>query len=751
LAWTLNDLTLGSNSSVEAAQDQGGALLLSLTVVPAEFHQLLEMTRHAGMLEERPSVVGRTVVVDTSPSGAGNTMLVVPDTTQARGGWFAVESVNAQWDGSTTHARVELTLRRICGLHNARGTLQAAAQYLAHDYGALASPAPASGIVLPVGAQGIRRASDSTVPTVRYVPVGPNLVANGGFETDVGGVSVANGASAARDTSVAKAGAASLQLTRGTNDQLGYVSVSVIPGVTYWMGAWGRRGTGGNVHLRFQWFTSGGAALGITTTIPSSSTLTESGLWAWLHGSATAPQGAAVLRVWFYAGGAQGTTSNWDVVSVQRCNVVVTGAHSEPASQGAYSGGSLHFALTAAAHHEGDVRVYDMGVTSDATLEAASYTRVYDAAHTFVGDLLLDNGLVRLWFTGGHAWGTADGGRFRVSCYVDGAWQAPMTMSLDTGGDTTASILRLHLEHVGRERVVLRVTDDDGNSARVTMRRGTPTVKVVTTRVASTNTGRQDLQFLDSRRFSVYNERTVLKDQALTPSLVTVASGSITEPHAFLVDPSYSYMVGLAFARKPDELSHNSNGFLRWRSTSATTAAYERTFWLVILPFPALTGGRMFVEAESASLTGGASSAVDAAASGGNVANLSAQNAQTAWTYVSGVAFPAGDYTLVVRAKDTAAVTNDFHLQVGGSTSSTFTLTAAYAFYALDFASLASGSTITVLAKKATNTTNTISVDYFLVLPRKRTASTPAYVFFPTDVARDALMEVMQLEAVQEA
>lgn len=134
MAWKLNDLTLGATSSVTSASDGRGTMSLALAVTPTERRQLQEMLSHAGEMEEYQSALGGSVILDTSPNG-DNTVLLTPNSaTHVDDGWFVVEDVSDDWQNSTTVARVQCALRRICGRDDAAVDAAMTAEFLAHDF-----------------------------------------------------------------------------------------------------------------------------------------------------------------------------------------------------------------------------------------------------------------------------------------------------------------------------------------------------------------------------------------------------------------------------------------------------------------------------------------------------------------------------------------------------------------------------------------------------------------------------------------
>lgn len=603
---------------------------------------------------------------------------------------------------------------------------------------------------LPVGAFGVKEA-DGTAATIRYAPVGPNLITNSGAESDTTGWTLANGATLTRDTGTYKIGSAALKVTRGTADAGATLTsrITVYPGVRYYFGAWVHAGTSSGALLHLTWYDSSGSSISTSSTSPASSTLAG---WAWLASTASAPPAAATVDVTLSA-----QTSGhafFDAITLQPCVPVVESPYTEPASTGSYASGAVSYSVNGDAFALGDVCVYDMNAQTDGTLSASSYTRVYGERHNFSGDVLLDNGIVRVWLKRGYAGQSP----IRLSAYCDGSWQAFVTAGLDIGGTGSATVSRVQLQEVSARAAQVRVILSDDNEAVFTIRRGSHAVKVKTTRVADAGGSEMDFQLGSTNRFVVYNASSVLRDSSLQ-STQSIAGTSLTEPFALHTGASLGYWSGLGFTNKPTTLYADSGTGQQalWRLTSASTSALERTFWFVFVPWPWLLNGYYVQEAESATMASGAASAADATASGSSVASLDANGETVDYSFVAARDLPLGHYTLVIRAKDSAAVASDCTMSVYNTTdassiaSQAKTLTTSYAFYTLDFelASSASADSIRVRAAKSTATANTISVDYFLIVPRKRNSATPSHVWFPYDVARNALMDTTQRESVR--
>lgn len=605
---------------------------------------------------------------------------------------------------------------------------------------------------LPPGARKIRKLSDGTPPTLRQVPAGPNLLSNPSFETNTSGWAAYSGATITRITSDWKTGAACLDMNQPAAN--GYAAavtaIPVAPGVTYYFGGWVKKISGNNpgVALIFQDKASS------FISEKTSPLVSATGVWTWVDATFTAPANAAFAAFYGFFGGTFTGQAYLDGAVLVPCAVELESPLTEPTATGQTAGGGVTYEPNAAAHHLADVAIYDMGAQTSGLLAASSYTRVYSRRHPFVGDVLVDNGLVRLWlkpYYDRYA-------RARMSCFVNGEWDPFVDVGLDTGGDTTARIERVQLKVSSRNRAVILTRDGDGNVATLTLVRGSPFVRADVTRLVAYDTFMDAEIGSSSQRFFAYNAKTVLRDTSVA-STQNVAGTSLTEPYALAWSPTLPYLCALAFPKKPTTLyADASPNFMLWRLTGSPALGTQRTFWFGLLAFPWLIGRAAFVEAESASTVGGTVTA-DAGASGGNVMRLDANGDFVYKDVTGGVDLPAGDYTLVARIKTSSAVSNDVRLLVKNETDAVdrasviFTATTSYAYYYLDFSltTADAADTVRLLASKQTGTAANVDVDYFVVIPRQRNSSSPDSVHFPRDMARNLLMQVTARESVRKA
>jgi hypothetical protein len=185
----------------------------------------------------------------------------------------------------------------------------------------------------------------------------------------------------------------------------------------------------------------------------------------------------------------------------------------------------------------------------------------------------------------------------------------------------------------------------------------------------------------------------------------------------------------LATNEKPDTKFLAEDGAALKLFDIKCTDIPNQLIYLAVIPYADVA--TMFEESESATLGGGAASGADGTASGGNRAELDAQNEYVRHDLVAGTDIEEGRYLAVLRIYDANQVAGDVELQLYNRTDSAhrselntvinLTAGAAWAFlcYAFDVHAqdVTDGDTISVDVKKDLADANTIYVDYLLVVP----------------------------------
>lgn len=169
-------------------------------------------------------------------------------------------------------------------------------------------------------------------------------------------------------------------------------------------------------------------------------------------------------------------------------------------------------------------------------------------------------------------------------------------------------------------------------------------------------------------------------------------------------------------------------------------------FWVTMIPFTQFDD--IYLEAEDGTLAGGADTE-DVSDDINESARLNAQNENVYWDLN---ALPAGRYIVLVRAKDTNQVASDCQLSVENTTDGEYrnqenndvlkTLTGSFAYYQLIFditsTDVSDVDNIRITALKATATSNTIYIDYFLIIPITNGEG------WPQDIADNVLRNIGQ-------
>lgn len=742
MTWKIKDLSLAATSVIENVRDSASQVTLDLYVSPAERVALQEMFEQAGLIADFTAPLSGRETVDNSPGGQNTFYLTSDAPTVVDEGWLVCEEVLDDQLELRSHVKLTLLARRIAGPHNARGAQSPTVEHLANDFSITDAKTQTP---LPTGASNIRK-SDGTLPTVRYVPVGPNLLTNPDFETDLSGWTVSGG-TWTRDATKGKVGSASAKVVCAAGGNILSQTFATVPGATYLVDGWVETSgmATGDVTLKVR--RSDGSSYDASDVILNPGTKT----WFRLSGTFTAI--GTTHQLFLQIDNATAGEIVWfDTPTIQACVPVVQSPFVEPATVGTFAGGSVTFDPAGGAHYAGDVKVFDMGAQTSASLSESSYTRVYGTRHSFVGGILLDNGVVRV--------ALRRDASPAVSVFANGSWQSQFNVSPDTAGDASSSSQGATLVRAAPGEAVVDVAQQTGNLARFTLARGSFAIRVDTTRVVASSAW-QDFEVGAGPRFVAYAGRTVMKDHSVTSTQATASGNSLIEPVVIGLSPTTSYLTCLAMTRKPSTLYHDAAGNILWRDTAATTAAFKRTFWVGLIPWPWMLGLAMYGEAEAMTRIGPtpASVTADGDASGGQGVLCTANSDGVRRSFVPASDVPLGDYTVVARVKDSGALTTGVTIKVSNATDATTLVTtastagSAFGFITADVSigSTDSGDTLNLEVYKSNAGASNVVIDEVLLIPRKRNSSTPSHIFFPIDVARNLIMNVQAREAIQRA
>jgi hypothetical protein len=392
---------------------------------------------------------------------------------------------------------------------------------------------------------------------------------------------------------------------------------------------------------------------------------------------------------------------------------------------------------------KGDAKVYDqMGTATE-----SDWHRVYSNDHDYAGDMVIENGLIRLIIDE-----AANNGlklyHWTGSAYVQ--YNEFLLFRLDDDA-VNCTVPHLDVVHsVTPESVSVRVrmtntsSPDDSNNILVdiTMERGRYHIEAD---IEEANP-KQDirLMFYDTtnRRFQY------LGDNFVGDADLTISGSNTVMTDNFMMavdDAGPDFIPYVASNEKPTTSFYSYQGsYLAFLNIDVLDFP-DLKLYIGVMPFSDIDDLVRECEIDGSGVTTNAPDDVsDGTASGGNKLQLDALNEywQYIWTTDN---LPAGRYRFIIRAKDSNQVADDFGINAYNQTDSvyisedqgikTFTLTGSWAYYSVIFEINAddSGDTLRVNAKKMTAGANTIDIDHILIVPLGNGES------FPQDLAHSEM------------
>jgi len=378
----------------------------------------------------------------------------------------------------------------------------------------------------------------------------------------------------------------------------------------------------------------------------------------------------------------------------------------------------------------GDVSCYDtMGSATE-----SDWSRVYSEDHNFIGNCVIENGLVRLYIDD-----SVENGLMLY--YWNGKeWSQPLDtikvyQDVDIK-DFSYPFFKQLIQIDKAERLELRIrlcdSVTESNSyytdLYITLRRGMHHVRFTIDGVLPA----QPIRF-------IYGDATYLRwafcgdadtegvgDYDLT---LTVTNNTLTDNFMMKFDDAGQTVIGyMATNEKPaaGSTAFESSGGEELSLRSIAIADFEDTeVYVGLTPYPHVSS--LFVEGESATHNG--TNVVDATCSNGMMVELDAQDEYT-YHLLTGInEISVGRYRFIARLKDTNQIADDVEMWVYNQDDSeyinverdivTFTATSGYTFYSIVFyvSDVDSGDALRFYVNKGTGTANTLKVDYLLIVP----------------------------------
>ncbi|MHA1613232.1 MAG: hypothetical protein ACTSYJ_00120 [Candidatus Thorarchaeota archaeon] len=384
--------------------------------------------------------------------------------------------------------------------------------------------------------------------------------------------------------------------------------------------------------------------------------------------------------------------------------------------------------------NKGDVKVWDTMGSSD----EFDWQRVFDVNHQFVGDCVVENGLIRLRIKHGQIYG------LELYYWNGSAWDFVGHVKSRVG-DWLYYVYFKQLTSISTESVSFKVRLSEATEntnyfedLNVTVRRGSYLVQAEIDDFAGNVVGRLHIySFNESEKpgFSYVGgqlvwHRGITGDFGLPNSNdnYTLSFGAL-----------WGYI--LMIARTDNDNWWTFEGF-----PDASESVQGSRIFLGVLPYSGTS--YLFKEAEDAAIGGGATIDTSLADDGGDSVLLNAQGEYVEYHLTGGSDLPTGRYLVFIRAKDTNQVTDDLKLWFKNTTDNRWvsqenaavykTLTTSFAYYGVivDITSNDVGDSIILKVEKNTTAVNSIYVDYFLIIPLTNGES------WPQDLAYNAMRSV---------
>ncbi|MHA2022043.1 MAG: hypothetical protein ACTSWQ_00095, partial [Candidatus Thorarchaeota archaeon] len=399
---------------------------------------------------------------------------------------------------------------------------------------------------------------------------------------------------------------------------------------------------------------------------------------------------------------------------------------------------------------KGGVKCYD----TIGSVTESEWQRVYNEEHAFTGDCVIENGLIRLIVDEAQDYG------LELYYWTGSAWSQPLDiirLYLDTDTISLSYPFLKSIESITRSdsiQIKARLCETSTESSSeyidfyLTLSRGKYTLDMEIDSVVPKQPMRIIFGDTTNLRWSYCGDATT-KDIGDDDLVISSTNNTLTDNFMVHFDDAGAGVLGvLSSSQKPsggNSAFHSYQGaYISISSFSSTDLLLNPVVQIGLIPFADVD--HLFEEAENGTTTG-TDDVADGSASGGYKVVLDASGEEVYVSLTGITDLPIGRYLLLVRAKDTAQVANDLQICAANFTDGSylnenefynyFTLTSSWAFYQLRFDMNAddSGDAIHLLVKKMTATTNTISVDHFLVVPLCNANS------WPQEVAHNALRE----------
>jgi len=379
-------------------------------------------------------------------------------------------------------------------------------------------------------------------------------------------------------------------------------------------------------------------------------------------------------------------------------------------------------------NNRGEVIVWDTMGETDESL----WQRVLDKDHVFIGDCIIENGLVRfkveLETDDFCQWGFWNGSSWQM-------YKLAMSEGYKKARDFKIKSLTPESVVVEFKSLFFYATD---NVTEVKVKRGEPFVRIS---LVSGLSNKDMFYSYPSCRF-FYGQQSGIIDDTLQTGWQSIYRGSDN----LILRLSHTQEFFIAEARMKNKASQKSSPTYG----TVVQVGVGEEIHIGVSDFDKYAN--LFKEAEDATRSTGAEIDTTQTDDSGDSVKLDAQGEYVEYTFIGGTDLPKGRYIAFFRAKDSAQVANDFQIHVYDETVAGGkylneengdvhkTLTASFTYYGIvfDITDDEDGHTIRIRAMKDTTSANSIWVDYFLIVPIGNGES------WPQDLAHSAMRGLSQ-------
>lgn len=414
----------------------------------------------------------------------------------------------------------------------------------------------------------------------------------------------------------------------------------------------------------------------------------------------------------------------------------------------------IKFSMNGFELNVGECKLFDT-VTADNVTETTWHS-VMNEYRNFTGDIVIENGLVRIKIPKTEAAGQID-----VYYWTGSAWSTAIPVTLTRTGTThfgtvVKNIVKQLTFDAIQVMTIWKQTDNGVMNSYITMHRGQYGYDIEFEGVGGITTTAAKEAGSDTCRIVTYHDGIdgYLFDSTLASTIQDITYNTGGDNYIVGLDTTN----GAIFVRSVRKAttgatSTETKGIMDTAMGTKGVSVDMKTHvgYNAIIPKSGLSN--YIKQAEDMTLTG-ATSYVDATAIGGNCIRMAALNDKATYTFVAGTDVPLGTYKMFIRARQSSSsVTGDLRVYANadpllGTTTVDMTVSQVATSWTIYTADLvlnpeSDTKTITVEIQKMKTDSTNLDVDCVVLVPRQYfNASGATTGNGPLDVAHQALVSI---------